>query len=134
MNQTDVKKLNTSFLDKKPIGHITFYYGQEVPENYMICHGQILNVVTNPEYDALYKAIGNIYGGTDNTNFRLPTFNLKGNRKINSAIIKYTYFTPKTQCNNNLNLVQNIDLEFSKCECGSEAVNSLSHSDWCPKG
>ena len=133
MSQLNTKKVNTSFLDKNPIGHITFYFGQEVPENYMICHGQTLNAVTNTKYEALYKVIGNTYGGTDNTNFKLPNFNLKGNRKINSAIIKYRHTPLKSNNNNCSNLVKNVYEAFLKCECGSESANTPGHSSWCPK-
>lgn len=137
MTQNNQKILDTSFLDKKPVGHITFYFGQRIPENYMPCHGQILNVITNPEYADLYRAIGNTYGGTDNTNFRLPTFfiaNLANNRKFNTAIIKYTHSSVNFTANNSVSLIQKNQLISANCECGAKSINSNMHSNWCPKG
>jgi microcystin-dependent protein len=38
----------------------------------LFCFGQTLNAVTNPIYQPLFNAIGNQYGGSDNTNFVIP--------------------------------------------------------------
>lgn len=56
-----------------PKGTISPYAGSSAPTgNWLLCAGQTLNAVTNPEYAALFSVIGTTYGGTANTNFRLP--------------------------------------------------------------
>lgn len=55
-----------------PVGTVLTYAGSSAPTGYLLCHGQTLNAVTNPEYSALYSVIQNTYGGTNNTNFKVP--------------------------------------------------------------
>ena len=56
-----------------PKGTISAFAGSSMPSgNWLICAGQALNAVSNPEYSALYDVIGTTYGGTANTNFKLP--------------------------------------------------------------
>ena len=38
------------------------------------CDGRVLNAVTYAAYQKLFDVIGNIYGGTNNTNFKVPDF------------------------------------------------------------
>jgi len=47
-----------------------------ISAGYVPCDGRILNASTFPEYQALYNVIGNIYGGTNNTNFAVPDLRL----------------------------------------------------------
>lgn len=42
--------------------------------DYLECDGSVLNAVVNPEYQPLYDAIGNTFGGTNNTDFELPDY------------------------------------------------------------
>lgn len=51
------------------VGEIRIVAFRRIPENWMQCNGQILNV---PDYAPLYSLIGNTYGGTENTTFALP--------------------------------------------------------------
>lgn len=50
------------------IGTIMLWAGSWVPQNWMFCQGQSLQV---NQYSALYSIIGNIYGG-NTTSFNLP--------------------------------------------------------------
>jgi len=68
-------------LDTSPIGTITLTKNGTPDSGNLLMNGQILNAVTNPEYQALYGVVGNSWGGTDNTNFIL------GN--LNGGILKY---------------------------------------------
>ena len=43
-----------------------------VAAGYVPCDGRVLNASTYPAYQALFNVIGNIYGGTNNTNFKVP--------------------------------------------------------------
>lgn len=42
------------------------------PDGWLKCNGQVLNAVSNPEYQPLFDAIENTYGGSDNTDFQVP--------------------------------------------------------------
>lgn len=57
-------------------GVILMYAGSTLPgatDEWLFCHGQTLNSVTNPQYAALFNAIGTTYGGTGASNFQLPS-------------------------------------------------------------
>ena len=56
-----------------PLGAILAYPSANPPSAaFKLCNGQELNSTTNPEYADLYLLIANTYGGTNNTNFKLP--------------------------------------------------------------
>ena len=56
-----------------PLGAIIAYPSSTPPSAaFKLCNGQALNSTTNPEYADLYLLIANTYGGTNNTNFKLP--------------------------------------------------------------
>lgn len=55
-----------------PTGALIDYAGATAPDGWLLCYGQTLNAVTNPEYEELYAAIGVTYGGTGITAFMLP--------------------------------------------------------------
>ena len=52
---------------------------QCIAAGYIPCDGRALNASTYPAYQDLYNVIGNIYGGTNNTNFTVP--NLRTSRR-----------------------------------------------------
>ena len=52
---------------------------QCIAAGYVPCDGRTLNASTFPIYQSLFNIIGNIYGGTDNTNFTVP--NLRTSRR-----------------------------------------------------
>jgi microcystin-dependent protein len=51
------------------IGEIRGFAGNYVPESWMACEGQVLQVNQN---QALFSIIGKTYGGNGTTNFQLP--------------------------------------------------------------
>lgn len=55
-----------------PVGSIMDFAGTSAPAGWILCYGQALNAVTNPEYQALFDVIGTTYGGSDNTDFVVP--------------------------------------------------------------
>lgn len=60
--------------DSIPVGTIVEYTGNELPNGYLSCDGQI---VSRTEYSSLFEVIGTTYGdGDGSTTFNLP--NLKG--------------------------------------------------------
>lgn len=69
-DQSTTKKVTVSQL--LPPGTIMDYAGASAPGGWLLCFGQALNASTSPEYQALYDAIGNTYGGTNNTDFVVP--------------------------------------------------------------
>jgi microcystin-dependent protein len=50
-----------------------------IDKGYCPCDGRSLDAQTNIEYQRLYDVIGNIYGGSDNSNFQVP--NLMNEKK-----------------------------------------------------
>ena len=52
---------------------------QCISAGYVPCDGRTLNASTFPIYQSLFDIIGNIYGGTNNTNFTVP--NLRSARR-----------------------------------------------------
>jgi len=57
-----------------PPGAIIAYTGSTSPSGWLICNGNSYNASTNTIYQELYNVIGNQFGGTDNTNFRVPDY------------------------------------------------------------
>ncbi|ODN70125.1 tail fiber protein [Methylobrevis pamukkalensis] len=51
------------------VGEVVKFAGTGVPEGYLACEGQILNIA---DFQALYVTIGNTYGGNGTTTFALP--------------------------------------------------------------
>lgn len=48
---------------------------QGLQNYYVLCDGTAYNANTGKKYKNLFRAIGNTYGGTDNTNFKVPNLN-----------------------------------------------------------
>ena len=69
-------KSNINTIDSLPIGTISIYSGEIIPDNWLKCDGSQLLI---SDYFNLYKIIGNLYGG-NNYVFNLP--DLKGNTVI----------------------------------------------------
>ena len=61
-----------------PVGTVNAHSGASVPTGWLLCYGQSLNSVTNPEYADLFSTIGVAYGGSGSTAFSLP--DLRGRR------------------------------------------------------
>ncbi|NCB95281.1 MAG: hypothetical protein EOM35_02255 [Negativicutes bacterium] len=55
-----------------PVGTVLDYAGVTAPENYLMCYGQTLDSVANPDYAPLFNVIGTIYGGTGADAFKVP--------------------------------------------------------------
>jgi microcystin-dependent protein len=51
------------------IGVIKLFGGNFIPQGYMECNGQLLNL---QQYVALFSIISTTYGGNGQTNFALP--------------------------------------------------------------
>ncbi len=63
-----------------PAGSITMFGGSTSPEGWLLCDGTAYSTSTHPEYEDLYAAIQNAYGGSDGTDFQVP--NLKGRMPV----------------------------------------------------
>jgi len=55
-----------------PSGTILDYAGSSTPTGYVLCDGAAYNSATDTSFAALYTAIGNTYGGSNSTDFRVP--------------------------------------------------------------
>lgn len=66
-------KLNANLTTQLlPSGMIAPFAGSSAPTGWLLCQGQALNAVANPEYAGLWGAIGTTYGGTGQSDFLLP--------------------------------------------------------------
>ena len=55
------------------IGSVQAFTSNTIPTGWLLCEGDTAyNSISTPAYADLYAVIGNTYGGTDATNFRLP--------------------------------------------------------------
>jgi microcystin-dependent protein len=57
-----------------PPGAIIAYTGSTSPSGWLICNGTAYDATTNKIYQELYNVIGNQFGGTNNTNFKVPYY------------------------------------------------------------
>ena len=55
-----------------PAGTIVMFAGTAPPAGWVLCSGQALDSVANPEYAALWHAIQNRWGGADASSFNVP--------------------------------------------------------------
>jgi len=55
-----------------PPGVILSYAGASAPAGWLLCDGTAYNGTTSPEYANLFAAIGNVWGGSDITDFKVP--------------------------------------------------------------
>lgn len=65
------------------VGEVTGFAGSVIPTNYLLCDGSAYDSISNPEYQGLYAQIGNIWGGTDGTDFQVP--DLRGRTLIGAG-------------------------------------------------
>lgn len=55
-----------------PVGSILDFAGASAPTGWLLCYGQTLDADANPEYQDLFDVIGNVFGGSNNSNFVVP--------------------------------------------------------------
>ncbi len=55
-----------------PTGAVMDFAGGSPPVGWLLCYGQTLNATSNPEYAALFAAIGTTFGGSGITSFMVP--------------------------------------------------------------
>lgn len=55
-----------------PIGAVLDFAGATAPTGWLLCYGQTLDASAQTQYQDLFDVIGNVYGGTNNTNFKVP--------------------------------------------------------------
>lgn len=55
-----------------PVGTTQSFAGTTAPTGWLLCFGQSLNATANPQYAALFNALGTTYGGTGITAFNVP--------------------------------------------------------------
>jgi len=52
---------------------------------WLLCNGQILDSVANPEYTSLYNVIGTKYGGTGNNDFKVPNLHAAATPSVSNV-------------------------------------------------
>ena len=55
-----------------PTGTVTMYAGSSAPSGWVFCDGANYDSVANPQYAALFAAIGTAFGGTGANDFNVP--------------------------------------------------------------
>ena len=63
-----------------PVGAVLPYAGSTAPTGWLLCYGQVLDATSNTDYQGLFNIIGNVFGGSDNTDFEVP--DMRGNMPL----------------------------------------------------
>ena len=58
--------------DVAPVGAVIDFAGSTPPTSWLLCYGQTLDAVANPQYAVLFTVIGTTYGGTGIDDFKIP--------------------------------------------------------------
>lgn len=68
----DESNPNVQIFDMGPVGMISAWPSIKAPSGWLICDGKTYNTNANTEFLPLFNVIGNTYGGTNGTNFKVP--------------------------------------------------------------
>jgi hypothetical protein len=71
---TYTNHLRANTFNLLPAGIVIAYTASTAPYGWLLCDGTAYNASTNKEYQALYDVIGITFGGTNNTNFKVPDY------------------------------------------------------------
>lgn len=63
------------------------------------CDGRTLNATTYPTYQNLFNVIENIYGGTNNTNFKVPDLRTSRRYIYGQSVVSGGIYTPSLSAN-----------------------------------
>jgi microcystin-dependent protein len=63
------------------------------------CDGRTLNAATYASYQNLFNIIGNIYGGTNNTNFKVPDLRTSRRYIYGQSVVSGGIYTPSLSAN-----------------------------------
>jgi len=80
-----------------PVGMVVQWVSATAPTGWLLCNGNAYNASANKTYQELYNVIGNQFGGTNNTNFKVPDYRgmfLRGAGQ--NAQTGYTTYTGQT--------------------------------------
>lgn len=72
---------------------------QCIAAGYVPCDGRALNASTFTEYQKLFDVIGNIYGGTNNTNFTVPNLRVSRRYIYGQGSASAGIYTPSLSAN-----------------------------------
>jgi microcystin-dependent protein len=71
---TYTNHLRANSFNLLPVGMVIQYTGATAPTGWLLCNGTAYNASTNPIYQELFNVIGNQFGGTNNTDFKVPDY------------------------------------------------------------
>jgi len=71
---TYTNHLRANSFNLLPVGMIIQYTGATAPSGWLLCNGAAYNASTNQIYQELFNVIGNQFGGTNNTDFKVPDY------------------------------------------------------------
>ena len=94
------------------IGEVRMFTGTTLPNGWLFCDGTVLDAVTYPIYERLYNVIGINYGGTDNTNFKIPDLSQKtpiGSTSVNELYVNYQGTNVQSSGNKTISINQMVE-------------------------
>jgi microcystin-dependent protein len=80
---------------------------QCIAAGYVPCDGRALNASTFTEYQKLFDVIGNIYGGTNNTNFTVPNLRVSRRYIYGQGTASAGIYTPSFSANTTNTITHN---------------------------
>ena len=94
------------------------------------CDGRTLNATTYSSYQNLFNIIGNIYGGTNNTNFKVPDLRTSRRYIYGQSVVSGGIYTPSLSANTTNAVTHNHTVNgiTSQTLSTNGAAGSHSHS------
>jgi microcystin-dependent protein len=71
---TYVNHLRANSFNLLPVGMVVQWVTSTAPTGWLICNGTAYNASSSSVYQELYNVIGNDFGGTNNTDFKVPDY------------------------------------------------------------
>ena len=71
---TYVNHLRANSFNLLPAGMVVQWVTSTAPTGWLLCNGSTYNASSDPIYQELFNVIGNQFGGTNNTNFKVPDY------------------------------------------------------------
>ena len=98
------------------------------------CDGRTINASTSTQYQALYNVIGNIYGGTNNTDFKVPDLRTSRRYIYGQSVVSGGIYTPSLSANTTNSVTHSHSVNGMSGESLSTNATAGSHYHSCSPG
>ena len=98
------------------------------------CDGRTLNAATYASYQNLFNIIGNIYGGTNNTNFKVPDLRTSRRYIYGQSVVSGGIYTPSLSANTTNSVTHSHSVNGMSGESLSTNATAGSHYHSCSPG